>query len=243
MELYRTEAWSWVRMIPLRNHGPRRRLRFRHGLPIKAPLTARRGAGPRRVLYSFGGDLRRIVSGGRCCCRPQWHTLYGTTRTGGTAETGFNGDGTVFELKAATRGQEPGLRTSYTSFSRVSRQFDTIRQPPVRWTRAAFTARPAAGERFYGVVFKLQRPSSPGGAWTETVLHTFTGGADSGSPYQGCLSARAEYSLARPAAWGLRRECHDIRCRAIKPAIGLSDRWLSLVVPLSMRGFELEAVR
>jgi uncharacterized repeat protein (TIGR03803 family) len=34
-----------------------------------------------------------------------------------------------------------------------------------------------------GTVFSLIPPASPGGAWTEKVLHRFTGGADGGTPY------------------------------------------------------------
>ncbi|MGO4885192.1 MAG: choice-of-anchor tandem repeat GloVer-containing protein [Bryobacteraceae bacterium] len=34
-----------------------------------------------------------------------------------------------------------------------------------------------------GAIFKLTPPAAPGGAWTETVLHHFTGGADGAEPY------------------------------------------------------------
>jgi uncharacterized repeat protein (TIGR03803 family) len=33
-----------------------------------------------------------------------------------------------------------------------------------------------------GTVFSLTPPTAPGGAWTETTLHTFAGGADGGAP-------------------------------------------------------------
>ncbi len=36
-----------------------------------------------------------------------------------------------------------------------------------------------------GTVFSLAPPASPGGAWTETVLHNFTGGTDGSSPLAG----------------------------------------------------------
>ena len=36
-----------------------------------------------------------------------------------------------------------------------------------------------------GVVFKLAPPATAGGAWTETVLYNFTGGADGAFPYYG----------------------------------------------------------
>ena len=33
-----------------------------------------------------------------------------------------------------------------------------------------------------GTVFQLTPPASPGGAWTETTLYSFTGGSDGGNP-------------------------------------------------------------
>jgi len=38
-----------------------------------------------------------------------------------------------------------------------------------------------------GIVYSLTPPASPGGAWTETVLHSFTGGGDGGYPYGGLV--------------------------------------------------------
>jgi uncharacterized repeat protein (TIGR03803 family) len=38
-----------------------------------------------------------------------------------------------------------------------------------------------------GIVFKLSAPSSPGGAWNETILYRFTGGTDGAAPYAGLV--------------------------------------------------------
>jgi hypothetical protein len=38
-----------------------------------------------------------------------------------------------------------------------------------------------------GSVFRLTPPAVAGGAWTETTLHTFTGGSDGGIPTDGLL--------------------------------------------------------
>jgi uncharacterized repeat protein (TIGR03803 family) len=38
-----------------------------------------------------------------------------------------------------------------------------------------------------GTVFELTPPATPGGAWTETVLHSFGGGSDGANPYSGLI--------------------------------------------------------
>jgi|SRR5579863_7359875 len=38
-----------------------------------------------------------------------------------------------------------------------------------------------------GSVFELSRPSVPGGAWTETILYSFTGGSDGSTFYGGVV--------------------------------------------------------
>ena len=44
-------------------------------------------------------------------------------------------------------------------------------------------ANEGASYNYCGTVFQLQPPSSPGGAWTETLIHRFTGRADGQSPW------------------------------------------------------------
>jgi len=49
----------------------------------------------------------------------------------------------------------------------------------------------AGGPNDAGIVYSLTPPAVPGGAWTETVLHNFTGGGDGGSPRNGNLAIGA----------------------------------------------------
>jgi uncharacterized repeat protein (TIGR03803 family) len=44
------------------------------------------------------------------------------------------------------------------------------------------TVHPSCGIPGCGVAFQLTPPASPGGVWTETVLHDFTSGSDGVSP-------------------------------------------------------------
>jgi uncharacterized repeat protein (TIGR03803 family) len=47
---------------------------------------------------------------------------------------------------------------------------------------ALYGATSGGGLHNYGSIYKLSPPSGLGGAWTESILYSFTGGADSGSP-------------------------------------------------------------
>ena len=153
---------------------------------LRPPLTP--GAGwTEAVLYSFGGGFDGSYPEAVVLPGPNGR-LYGTTRTGGTAETGFNGDGTVFELKPPPKGAGAWIEDIIYRFQPG---FPTVgyypTAPVVMGANGAIYGTTCCGGTVYGVVFELQPPISPGGAWTETVLHTFLGGADSGSPYQGLL--------------------------------------------------------
>ena len=49
------------------------------------------------------------------------------------------------------------------------------------------TSQGGTGSLAAGTIFKLAPPAKPGGSWTETVLYTFTGGADGAHPYAGLI--------------------------------------------------------
>jgi uncharacterized repeat protein (TIGR03803 family) len=57
------------------------------------------------------------------------------------------------------------------------------------------------GKHGYGTVFKLSAPAISGGAWTESILYSFTGGTDGGSPASGPLLLKGG-SLYGTAAQG-----------------------------------------
>jgi uncharacterized repeat protein (TIGR03803 family) len=52
-----------------------------------------------------------------------------------------------------------------------------------------------------GTVFSLTPPASPGGAWTETILYSFTGGNDGGAPTRG-LAIDSDGMLYGATEWG-----------------------------------------
>jgi hypothetical protein len=105
--------------------------------------------------------------------------LYGTTKTGGSN----SGYGTVFSVApSATPG---GAWTETVLYNFYSYAGDGI------WPEAGIVIDDSGvlygttfegGTYNYGTVFSLTPPTSPGGAWTETILYNFTGGSDGGRP-------------------------------------------------------------
>jgi uncharacterized repeat protein (TIGR03803 family) len=118
--------------------------------------------------------------------------LYGTTSTGGGSNgtncTGTSGCGIVFELSPPavaggewtetilyvfTGGDDGASPFAGVIFDRNGNLYGTAVNGGIATCGC-------------GAVFKLTPPSTQGGAWRETTLHTFTGaGSDEGLPYSG----------------------------------------------------------
>jgi uncharacterized repeat protein (TIGR03803 family) len=125
------------------------------------------------LLYSFAGgadgsgpqsDLNFDRSG----------NLYGTTTGGGSP-----GNGIVFEL---TPGQG-GLWTETVLHSFMASEATSPRAAVIFGTHGELYGT-LANDGVYGAggVFRLNPPATKGGAWRETTLYTFTGGADGLGP-------------------------------------------------------------
>jgi uncharacterized repeat protein (TIGR03803 family) len=119
--------------------------------------------------------------------------LYGTTELGGsgvcvTSSGPYPGCGTVFQLTPPAAPGGTWTESILYSFSAtggggggpvagVVVGADGALYGTTRW---GGTATPACPASYFvvagcGIVFELTPPSSPGGAWTQTVLHSFTG--------------------------------------------------------------------
>jgi uncharacterized repeat protein (TIGR03803 family) len=143
-----------------------------------SPPPVAGGPWTEKILFSFSGPdgsspfgrLLLDASG----------TLYGTTGGGGAGEAG-----TVFRLSPPATPGEPWTQTVLYSFSggadgsspgagvvmnKQGRIFGTTQHGGNGVPRVSG-----------GVVFALDPPAQPGGAWTETVLYAF-GGPDGYSP-------------------------------------------------------------
>jgi uncharacterized repeat protein (TIGR03803 family) len=148
------------------------------------------------VLHSFGiggtyGDGFTPLAG---LIFDANHNLYGTTFSGGLGDgsscldTGLNGCGVVFELT-------PGNGGEWDETILYEFLGDTDGNSPyaglVLSDRGDLYGTTFGGGRDgcrngCGTVFELS-PGHGGGGWTKTIVHTFLGGMDGGTPYGGML--------------------------------------------------------
>jgi uncharacterized repeat protein (TIGR03803 family) len=106
--------------------------------------------------------------------------LYGTTGyTGGN--NGPNPFGTIFSLTPPALPGEPMTETILHAFtgSDGDNPASSLVLGP---SGVLYGTTVSGGANGNGAVFELVPPASPGGSWTETVLHSFSGLADGGSP-------------------------------------------------------------
>lgn len=105
--------------------------------------------------------------------------IYGTTFLGGDPTCAC---GTVFKLLPA------GALTTLYSFVGTDGANPTAGLvEDQNGNLFGTTSRGGNGSSSAGTVFKLAPPATLGAPWTETVLHTFTGGADGAHPYAGLI--------------------------------------------------------
>ena len=163
---------------------------FGEGTAYKlTPSTS--GAWTRTVLHNFGGnsDGGYVYAG---LTFGKGGVLYGAT-------TGYGGEvgdgGTVVQLTPAESGAGWSETLPYVFPSQNGTSegpFGALLASP---TGALFGMTNSGGTGpcqvngwvGCGMVFKLTPPATPGGAWTETTLHNFLGGADGATPYSGLI--------------------------------------------------------
>ncbi len=113
--------------------------------------------------------------------------LYGTTTSGGI--TGAAGWGTVYELSPPSD-EHPGAGWTATVIYNFAGAPDaglSIGDVVFGRTGNLYGSTFRGGAQDSGAVFELVHPSTPGGAWTENVLYSFTGGNDGSYPYSGVV--------------------------------------------------------
>jgi len=101
--------------------------------------------------------------------------LYGITQSGGTSNLG-----TVFSLSPGSPRGPYTTETVLYSFTGGSDGASPNAGVVIGPDGILYGETFSGGAAGYGIVFSLTPPATPGGTWTETVLHTFRGGDGAG---------------------------------------------------------------
>ena len=110
--------------------------------------------------------------------------LYGTTTYGGTGTACDPfGCGTVFELQPPAKPGDPWTKSVLHNFNGADGNWPSTGKMVVDNYGNLYGAIQYGGSGSYGTVFRLA--PGTGGAWTETVLYSFTDGNDGGVPANG----------------------------------------------------------
>ena len=133
------------------------------------------------VLYNFSGPdganpYAALAAGAN-------GVYYGTTELGGASN-----NGTVFDLTSPSVPGNPWTLTTLHSFTGGNDGSYPYAGLAVGKSGVLYGTTNFGGPSNDGTVFKLTPPTS-GGAWTEAVLRSFTGGGDGGNPYSGVVIA------------------------------------------------------
>jgi len=114
--------------------------------------------------------------------------LYGTTTYGGTGTACFPyGCGTIFRLEPAAKRDDPWIKVVLHDFNGSDGYWPDGPLAADETGLYGTTQFGGTASFGYGTVFHLAPPVMPGGAWTETVLYSFTDGDDGGVPANGLV--------------------------------------------------------
>lgn len=143
-----------------------------------APPSGKRRNWGQQVIYSFtrGADGYLPLAG---LVADSSGILYGTAAGGG------NGAGTVFSLTPPSRSQRQWTETTLYSFLPTSDGDAPEVGSLVIGDGGVLYGTTIGGGGVLGTVFSLTPPTTPGGQWTEAILHRFTGGSDGAQPLGG----------------------------------------------------------
>lgn len=150
------------------------------------PPTSPGGSWTETTLHAFSGTR---ASGSTDGGDPQAPVviasdgvLYGTTTYGGAY-----GAGTIFAVTPPASPSGSWTEEMLHSFGGAGDGTEPIAGLVIGSGRVLYGTTFSGGAFGGGAVFSLSPPSTPGGAWTESVLYSFSNGADGGAPYYGSL--------------------------------------------------------
>src|ERR1022692_2386533 len=132
------------------------------------------------VLYTFAGSPDGRSPNGQLIADDAGN-LYGTTEFGGASD-----NGAIFELSPPAAKGGKWTETVLYSFTGGSDGLSPNPGLVLDKSGSLYGTTFGGGNcsSYCGVIFRLLPPHTPGGAWTETVLHAFGGpnGRDGGGP-------------------------------------------------------------
>jgi uncharacterized repeat protein (TIGR03803 family) len=181
------------------------------------------------TLYSFAGGsdgsdpLAGVVIG-------PGGVLYGTTQLGGTSN-----NGTVFSLTPPAAPGGPWTETLLHSFAGAPTDGATPFEARVAIGPGGvlYGTTYNGGTSNNGAVFSLTPPAAPGGAWTETLLHSFAGSPDDGAnPQEGVVISGAGILYGTTVSGGL-SDCIFEYCGtafSLKPPASPGGAWTETVL-------------
>lgn len=139
------------------------------------------------VLWSFAGGTSDGAIPTSTPVLSSQGNLFGTTRAGGAA-----GLGTAFELTPPSGSGGAWTETTVHSFGAAGDGSQpvglSLGPGTFIYGTTAYTGPSTICASGCGTVFELKPPSGSGGAWTETVLHSFTGQSGDGNYPQGSVA-------------------------------------------------------
>ena len=147
------------------------------------PPATQGGAWTEAVLYSF--------KGGTDGANPASELIFNSTKLVGTTPLGGSSNfGTVFQLTPPTKKGKPWTEVilyNFTGRADGGKPYGGV----VLKTKVLYGTTLDGGSGSQGTVFELTPPAVVGGAWTESVLYSFTGGTDGGKPYARAIFGKA----------------------------------------------------
>jgi len=159
--------------------------------------------------------------------------LYGTTEVGGglCSSLPSAGCGMVFKLTPPAKGQTAWTETVLYGFKGFPDGFTPRAGLIADKQGALYGTTEVGGNNSRGTVFKLTPPARGQTAWTETVLHTFTGGSDGGIPSAGLIAGKEGALYGTTGAGGI--HCFSPGCGTVfkltPPAKG-QTAWAETVI-------------
>jgi uncharacterized repeat protein (TIGR03803 family) len=170
------------------------------------PPTISGGAWAESVLHSFTSDGNSPTAG---LIFDASGALYGTTTGGGAYD-----NGAVFKLTPPTAAGGAWTKNVLWSFTGDSDGANPRAGLVFDASGALYGTTSGGGNPGnvfgYGTVFKLTPPTISGGAWTETVLYSFTGGSDGFNPAAGVIFDASGALYGTAAVGGGRCRCGTV---------------------------------